>query len=136
MFKKEEGNGLNGGQGEIKTLISQGCKFQGNLYSPSYTRIDGTIDGNLTGDSGIVLGEKGIVTGDIKATEVIVFGTVKGNVTCDSLVIKTNGSVNGDIAVNTLTTEKGATYNGTCRMGAEQLPHSKELDLDLEAGDN
>ena len=132
MFKKEEGNGLQGSQGEIKTLISQGCKFEGNLYSPSYTRIDGTIQGNLTGDSGIVIGEKGVISGDVRATEVIVFGTVKGNITSDTLVIKPSGSVNGNIAINTFSAEKGAVYNGTCKMGGNNVPQSKELDFDLE----
>jgi len=40
-------------QERILTLISDGCKFEGNLSSPSTTKIDGHIVGNLRGISGI-----------------------------------------------------------------------------------
>ncbi len=65
---------------QIKTLLSEGCKFDGNLYSPEYTKIDGVVTGNLSGESGLVIGQKGIINGDISSVEVIIEGNVKGNI--------------------------------------------------------
>ena len=61
MFKKEE-NGFSGTSEQIRTLISEGCKFEGNLFSPSSTRIDGIITGDLTGEKSIIIGDKGYVS--------------------------------------------------------------------------
>jgi cytoskeletal protein CcmA (bactofilin family) len=119
MFAKKDSEtiSVNGKGSQIKTLISEGCKFEGSLYSPSYTRIDGEVLGNVSGQSGIVLGEKGVVHGDIKAVEVILCGRVKGNIVSQDLYVKSTGSVNGDVTVESLVTEKGGVINGRCIMG-------------------
>ena len=114
MFKKEE-NGFSGTSEQIRTLISEGCKFEGNLFSPSSTRIDGIITGDLTGEKSIIIGDKGTINGSIKAPEVVVYGIVDGDIDTDDLTIKQNGSVNGDIEITNLSIEKGAKFNGNCK---------------------
>lgn len=114
-------------QMQIKTLISEGCKFEGNLYSPAFTRIDGIVNGNLTGESGLIIGEKGKITGDVASVEVIVFGQVLGNIKCHKLDIKKNGAVFGDINTSSFQMESGAVYNGTCKM-----EEKKEANTDSE----
>src|SRR5207344_3359734 len=44
---------------EIRTLIGEGCKVEGNFFIPNATRIDGIIKGDLTGDSAVVIGNNG-----------------------------------------------------------------------------
>lgn len=121
MFAKKDTETISvngkGIQSQIKTLISEGCKFEGNLFSPSYTRIDGEVMGNVSGESGIVVGEKGTVNGDVTAVEVILCGRVKGNIRSQDLYVKCTGSVTGNVNVESLVTEKGAVINGQCNMG-------------------
>lgn len=101
---------------DIKTLIGEGCKVEGNFYINTYTRIDGTIKGDLTGDSGIVIGIKGKIEGNVVATEVVNYGEIKGNVEAQRLELKRGSALNGDISVNQLLTELGSSLNGRCSM--------------------
>jgi len=104
---------------DIKTLIGEGCKVEGNFFIPTATRIDGTIKGDLTGDSGIVIGHLGKIVGSVCASEVVVYGNVEGNIETNRLELKKGSKVNGDITVNNLVTEQGCTFNGKCIMKTE-----------------
>ena len=101
---------------DIKTLIGEGCKVEGNFFVPTTTRIDGIIKGDLTGENGIVIGGQGKVEGNVCAAEVVVYGNVKGNIEADKLELKRGANVNGDITANNMVTEQGAVFNGRCSM--------------------
>ena len=101
---------------QIKTLISEGCKFEGDLFSPDYTRIDGNVIGHLRGEGGLVIGEKGVIDGDVSSVEIAVYGKVNGNVKAHKLEIKRGGSVMGDISVDNLIMEHGSKFNGQSKM--------------------
>lgn len=113
---------------DIKTLIGEGCKVEGNFFIPTYTRVDGTVKGDLTGDSGIVIGVQGRVEGNICASEVVLYGSVVGNVETKKLELKKGAALNGDITVNHLITEPGSTFNGKCTMSEEVQIEEPELD--------
>ena len=59
MFSRK--NKVELDQQVISTLISEGCVFDGNMKAPAYVRIEGTINGDVTIDEGLILGEKGTV---------------------------------------------------------------------------
>ncbi len=108
---------------DIKTLIGEGCKVEGNFFIPTYTRIDGTIKGDLTGDSGIVIGVHGEVDGNICASEVVNYGHIKGNVESPRIELKKGSFVDGDISVNQFIAELGSTFNGKCTMIELEKPN-------------
>jgi cytoskeletal protein CcmA (bactofilin family) len=103
----------------ISTLISEGAVLDGDLKAPAFVRIDGHVNGNVTVDEGLILGEKGIIKGDVFTKEIVVYGTVNGNLSVESLEIKATGKINGDIKTHTLAVETGAVYNGNLLMGKE-----------------
>lgn len=111
---------------QIKTLISQGCKFEGDLFSPDYTRIDGNIIGHLRGDSGLIIGEKGVIDGDVSSVEVVVYGRVNGNIKAHKLELKNGGIVTGDITIDELILELGSKFNGQCKMQESTEPSFTE----------
>jgi len=121
-------------QERILTLISEGCKFDGNLSSPSTTKIDGHVVGNIRGESGIIIGEKGVVEGNVNAVDVSVYGNVKGNIKAHKLEIKRSGSLDGDIIVEELVTENGCKFNGNCKMGNEKS-NIHDLKVDMKEND-
>ena len=100
----------------ITTLIGDGCEFEGNMSSSSSTRIDGKLKGRITGENSIVVGETGLVLGEIKASETVVYGKVEGTIETNSLEIKRSGIVLGDIFIESLIVEDGGIYNGRCTM--------------------
>ena len=127
MFKKKETKSLNLNQQEISTLIGYGYEITGEINGTSIIRIDGKVTGNVTTEGGLILGDKGIIIGNIKTKSAIIYGTVTGNVQAVQLEIKKTGVVNGDIKTETLEIELGAQYNGKLEM--KQLIKAEEKAL-------
>lgn len=103
-------------QQEISTLIGEGFVLQGELTGKSVVRVDGKVTGNIKVEGGVILGEKGVIVGDIETASAIIYGVVNGNVKVTQLEIKKSGKVNGDIKTETLEIEFGAQYNGKLEM--------------------
>ncbi|SHK44761.1 bactofilin family protein [Thermocrinis minervae] len=103
---------------EILNLIAPGTVIEGNLNveSEGINRIDGRLVGNVKGKGSLIIGEKGSVKGDVQVAHVIVYGTVEGNIVAKTLEIKATGKVTGNLQVEELTIERGALFNGECRM--------------------
>jgi cytoskeletal protein CcmA (bactofilin family) len=106
------------------SLISKGCMVHGRIESDVFLRIDGHIKGDLIIAEGLIIGEHGIIEGNIKAREIVVFGSVKGSVTADSIDLKSSGNILGDIHTDSLQVETGATYIGNVVMA--NVPFLKE----------
>lgn len=100
----------------ISTLISEGCILDGSLKAPAYARIDGQVTGDVAIDEGLILGEKGIIAGNVATKELVVYGTIEGNLQVTALEIKATGKITGEIRTQTLTVENGAVYNGSLSM--------------------
>src|SRR4030095_4289136 len=111
---------------DTKTLIGEGCKVEGNFFIQTPTRNDGTIKGDLTGESGICIGTQGLIEGNICAAEVVVFGNVTGNIDTNRLELKKGASISGDLIVNNLTTELGSYFNGRCTMKVPKKEETRE----------
>ncbi|RZJ76556.1 MAG: polymer-forming cytoskeletal protein [Flavobacterium sp.] len=125
MFKKnKEAKSINLNQQEISTLIGLGYEINGEITGKSVIRIDGKVNGNVTTEGGLILGDKGMIIGNVKTTSAIIYGTVSGNVEALQLEIKKTGIVNGDINTETLEIELGAQYNGNLKM--KQMIKSEE----------
>jgi len=121
MFKKnKKQQSFQIDQQEISTIIGEGYTFTGEVQGSSVIRIEGKIIGNVNVEAGVILGEKGVIDGNITSQSVIVFGTVNGNVKTTQLEIKKSGHVNGDITTDTVEIELGAHYNGKLAMVPQQ----------------
>lgn len=113
IFKKEK---VALDMQSISTLISEGCIVDGNLKAPAFARIDGQVTGDVMIDEGLIIGEKGSIRGNVTTKEMVVYGTVVGDVQATSLEIRTTGKITGDIRTQTLGVEQGAMYDGNLSM--------------------
>jgi len=99
-------------------IIAAGTLIKGEISSNCDIRIDGNIEGTIFSKGKVVIGEKGSINGEIKAVNIDIMGSVKGNASAyDSLSLKATGTVTGDISTSTLIIEQGASFNGKCKMG-------------------
>jgi cytoskeletal protein CcmA (bactofilin family) len=113
MFTAKHKNGQE--QGDVPTLISKGCVVEGYVRATVLVRIDGNVKGDIFTE-GLIIGENGFIEGNIETKEIIVFGTIRGNIKADSIEIKSSGKIHGEIYTNNLQIEKGAVYNGVLSM--------------------
>src|SRR5947199_5343918 len=80
--------------------------------------IDGAVEGLVQLDERkLTVGAAAKVTADIIAREVVVYGTVKGNLRAkDKIEIKKDGSVNGDLTTARIMIEDGAYFKGSIEI--------------------
>ncbi len=123
LFKREE-DFVSTRPGDIHTLLGKGSEFTGKLTFEGQVRIDGKFNGEISTKDTIVIGDGARVEATISAGTVIIHGTVVGNVTAAQIIeLKQPGRVKGDLTTPALTIERGATYDGTCKMeGGRQPP--------------
>lgn len=81
------------------------------------TRVDGLLQGKILSESSVIIGEHGVIRGDIKAVDILIAGTVYGNIRADSKIeITGTGRVLGDMFTKTLVIDEGASFKGNCTM--------------------
>jgi len=80
--------------------------------------IDGSVEGLVQLDERkLTIGATAKVTADIIAREVVVYGSVKGNLRAkDRIEIKKDGSVNGDLTTARIMIEDGAYFKGSIEI--------------------
>lgn len=105
--------------GEITTLLGRGATFEGKLTFEGTVRIDGRFKGEVFTDDTLVIGEGAHVEASIDVGEVIIQGTVVGNVTAKrSIEIHAPGRVKGDLHTPSLQVDKGVIFEGRSFMEA------------------
>src|SRR5512132_674454 len=105
--------------GEITTLLGRGASFEGKLTFEGTVRIDGRFKGEVFSDDVLVIGEGAILEAEIDVGEVIIQGTVVGNVKAKrSIEIHAPGRVKGDLHTPTLQIDKGVVFEGRSFMEA------------------
>jgi cytoskeletal protein CcmA (bactofilin family) len=110
-------------QGEITTLLGRGAAFEGKLTFDGTVRIDGRFKGEVFSDDVLVIGEGAHVEAEIDIGEVIIQGTVVGNVKAKrSIEIHAPGRVKGDLHTPSLQIDKGVIFEGRSFMEAAAGP--------------
>ena len=103
--------------GEITTLLGPGASFEGKLTFDGGVRIDGRFKGEVFSDDTLVIGEGAVVEATIEIGEVIIKGTVVGNITAKrSIEIHAPGRVKGDLHTPSLQIDKGVVFEGRSFM--------------------
>ena len=91
---------------------------KGEITGNEDLTIDGSVEGLVQLDERkLTVGATAKVTADIIAREVVVYGTVKGNLRAkDRIEIKKDGSVNGDLTTARIMIEDGAYFKGSIEI--------------------
>lgn len=99
--------------------IGQGSTIKGDIITEGDLRIDGTLSGTINTKGRLVLGESGLVEGEIICQNALIAGTIKAKIqVAELLSLKATANLQGDIITNKLSIEPGANFTGSCSMGA------------------
>lgn len=100
-----------------ETVIAGNCVLDSNLKADGNIRIYGKIDGDVNVNGNVTIGETGVVLGTVLADNLILEGTVEGNVTCkNSLKLTSSAKLNGNAHVKNFSSEEGCLFAGKCIM--------------------
>src|SRR5438045_4694543 len=106
--------------------LGSSLHVKGEITGSEDLLIDGSVEGLIQLDERkLTVGATAKVTADIIAREVVVYGTVKGNLRAkDRIEIKKDGSVNGDLTTARIMMEDGAYFKGSIEIdkSAEKEP--------------
>jgi excisionase family DNA binding protein len=103
----------------VEKVLEVDASMQGTLSfkDPVNLRINGNFEGNLNTKGTLMVGEHAKVRADIVGEEIIVAGTIEGNITAHKeLKLIAPACVMGDIVTPLLTVAEGALLDGRCKM--------------------
>ena len=112
-------------------MIGAGTIITGDVQSKGDIRVDGTLKGSVNTSGKVVLGKNGIIEGDVICNDADISGTIKAKITVSQLLsLKSTSKLNGDIITNKLSIEPGASFSGSCSMGAviKDIKHAEKQD--------
>ncbi|MCI3922610.1 polymer-forming cytoskeletal protein [Paenibacillus sp. TRM 82003] len=111
------------------TLIGEGSVFEGKIKSEASLRVEGQMIGDIECGGDVTIGEGGKAKSNITARNVVIAGTVHGNVTTrGTLTLTGTGKLFGNTSAPSLVISEGAVFQGMSRMetkGAEAEAETK-----------
>lgn len=88
-------------------------RIVGEVSSDEELQVEGELEGQLTLKNKLTIGPTSKVNANIKANEVVIFGTVKGNVEAENRIsLRAGASIVGDIKTAGIVIEDGAYFKG------------------------
>ncbi|MFW5770626.1 MAG: bactofilin family protein [Spirochaetota bacterium] len=112
----------------MNSTIGEGSIFEGKFYISGSLRIDGKFEGDIKTDEELVVGENGKVKTNIHAKNVVVAGTVIGNIQADEEVkLLETARVLGDIETPVLTIQRGVVSQGSVTITGGQKKDVKKM---------
>ena len=100
-------------------MIGAGTVITGDIKSKGDIRVDGSLNGSIDTEGKVVVGQGGIVEGDVICKDADIAGVLRAKISVSQLLaLKSSAKLNGDIITNKLSIEPGASFTGSCSMGA------------------
>ena len=98
-------------------LIGNGTTIKGEIIATGDIRVDGTIIGTMKSTGKVVIGQQGVVEGDIICNSADISGKVKGTIRVDELTsLKATSRLEVELYTKQLFIEVGAIFTGKCDM--------------------
>jgi len=109
-------------------MIGPSVVVKGEVSGEEALHIEGTIEGKISiPRHRVSIGKRGKVTADIEAAEVVVMGTVQGNIRCAGAAeVRHEASITGDICARRIRIEEGAVVKGRVEVQAGARDEKQE----------
>jgi len=125
-FQPDEGGGA------ASAFLGKGSRVTGKLVFEGPVRIEGQIEGEISSQDTLTIGESAVVNAQISGATVIIHGRVTGDVTARKhLEIRAPGKLFGNISTPSLVIHEGVVFEGHCTMGGEAQKGEKDRKVAL-----
>ena len=102
------------------TTFGEDAVFEGNITGKGHYLVLGTITGDCDIEGTLVIGETGKWLGNMKADNILIAGTVEGDVYArEKMEIISTAHVKGTICSKYLAIAEGAVHEGVVQMGED-----------------
>ena len=105
-----------GAQG-VDAFLGKGTQITGTLVLQGTGRIEGRVEGEISAQDTLSVGEGAVVNANVSGTAIVIEGHVTGNVAArERLELRPSSHVRGDVTTPRLIVHEGATFDGRCSM--------------------
>ena len=105
-------------QAQASNRILAGTSITGDIVSDGDIRVDGKVAGSMKVTGKLVIGEHGLVEGEVECKNAAIAGQLEGTINvAQSLSLSASAKVKGKVQVEKLAVEPGAEINGSLAMG-------------------
>jgi len=113
-------------QPNLEIIIGSESSIRGDITSKGTVRIDGGVEGNVSADC-LIIGSKGVLTGDAAVRQMIAGGWIVGNIrAAEGVDIQRTGDVCGDIFSSRLSIADGGKFDGRSTMQrTKEIPYKE-----------
>jgi cytoskeletal protein CcmA (bactofilin family) len=112
----------------INTIIGPNTRVKGNIETGGFTRVDGSITGNVKAQGRVVIGETARMKSNVSGTSITVGGVVCGNIIAsEQIIILSTGLVLGNIITRRIQADEGCLIHGKVSVCPDEKRWSKAL---------
>jgi cytoskeletal protein CcmA (bactofilin family) len=112
---------------DVQAHLGHGSRVEGKLTFEGSVRIDGQVEGEISAQDTVYIGENAEVTAQITANTVVVQGRVSGDITARKRIeLKSPATVIGNVSTPSLVVHEGVVFEGHCTMGGATATRSNE----------
>jgi cytoskeletal protein CcmA (bactofilin family) len=113
------------GTGSAKNVLASDVEIKGNLKFTGELTFEGKLDGEISSEGTLNLGDSAVVNGNISASSVIVRGKITGNITAkEKIELKAKTELFGDVRASKLVMEEGVTFVGKTEVNPNKAAPS------------
>jgi cytoskeletal protein CcmA (bactofilin family) len=103
------------------SLLDSNLSVTGDLQTTGSLRIEGRLEGSVLKADSVIIGVGASVSGDVHAREVVLGGTLTGNVQASERVeLQATAVVTGDVRTGTVLIQEGGVVNGRVLMNPSE----------------
>jgi cytoskeletal protein CcmA (bactofilin family) len=121
MFERDRDGGQPAEAGGTSAFLGKGSRVTGKLAFEGTVRIEGHVEGEISAQDTLIIGESAVVNAQITGASVVVHGRVTGDVTARKrLEVRAPGKLFGNISTPSLVIHEGVIFEGQCTMGGTE----------------
>jgi cytoskeletal protein CcmA (bactofilin family) len=116
------------------SLLGKNARFKGTIMFEGTARIDGRLEGDISTDGILVIGEEAVVEGNIVARTVICAGSITGDIVASERVeLVAPAVLTGHVKTPRLSLQEGVSFLGTSEVQSSGLATSAQPEIATES---